>query len=174
MPYLAKKSTFFGDPQIHISIIWLKLHEKTIWHEYGSLCRWKLCQSEPGGLGPLLWIDLRSSNLETHCSQSEGNKSMTWLETINIRTARVTEAAKVIELCRQHFQSIAVEELLKLSVYCSAKYSTDISIHLEWASNPGSESFSGRAIREALRDFGLISHTVWAKQEEANTKEPRE
>ncbi len=122
----------------------------------------------------MLWIDLRSSNLEIHCSQSEGNKGMTWLETINIRTARVTEAAKVIELCRQHFQSIAVEELLKLSVYCSAKYSTDISIHLEWASNPGSESFSGRAICKALGDFGLISHTVWAKQEEAITEEPGE
>jgi hypothetical protein len=58
-------------------------------------------------------------------------------------------------------------------VYFSAKYSTDISIHLEWASNPGSESFSGRAICEALRDLGLISHTVWAKQEEAITREPR-
>ena len=99
---------------------------------------------------------------------------MTWLETINIRTARVTEATKVIELCRQHFQSIAVEELLKLSVYWSAKYSTDISIHLEWASNPGSESVSGRAICKALRNLGLISHTVWAKHEEAITKEPRE
>ena len=119
-------------------------------------------------------VSIGSSNLETHCSQSERNKSMTWLETINIRTARVTEATKVIELCRQHFQSIAVEELSKLSVYCSANYSTDISIHLEWASNPGPESFSARAIREALRDLGLISHTVWAKQEEAITKEPRE
>ncbi len=119
-------------------------------------------------------VSIGSSNLETHCSQSEGNKSMTWLETINIRTARVAEAAKVIELCMEHFQSIAVEGLSKLSVYCSAKYSTDISIHLEWASNPGPESFSGRAIRKALEDLGLISHTVWAKQEEAITKEPRE
>src|SRR5208337_690286 len=46
-------------------------------------------KSEPGGLGPLFSRDLRSSNLETHCSQSERNKSMTWLETINIRTAGV-------------------------------------------------------------------------------------
>jgi hypothetical protein len=52
---------------------------------------------------------------------------------------------EAVSICRQHFQSIAVEELLKLSVYCSAKYSTDISIHLEWASNPGPESVSGRA-----------------------------
>ena len=91
---------------------------------------------------------------------------MTWLESINIRTARVTEAAKVIELCRQNLQSITVEKLLKLSVYCSAKYATDFSIHLEWKSAPGSESVLGRAISEALGDLGLISRMVWTKQED--------
>ena len=97
---------------------------------------------------------------------------MIWLEMISIRTAGIIEAGKVFEICRQMFQVIADEKLLKLTVFSNARYSTDISIHLWWKSDTGSESFSGRAIREALRDFGLISHTVWAKQEEAITKEP--
>lgn len=96
---------------------------------------------------------------------TKGNE-MKWLETINIRAARVTDAAKVIELCRQSLQSTAVEKLLKLTVYCSARYATDISMHLEWECDPGSVSVLGRGLSAALGDLGLISHTVWAVQEE--------
>ncbi len=96
---------------------------------------------------------------------TKGN-GMKWLETINVRAARVNDAAKVIELCRQSLQSTAVEKLLKLTVYCSARYATDISMHLEWESDPGSVSVLGRGLSAALEDLGLISHTVWAAQEE--------
>lgn len=89
-----------------------------------------------------------------------------WLETINLRIARVSKVAEAIELCRR-FQSFAVnvEKLLKVSVYCSARYSTDISIHLTWVSDPGAESALGRSISETLGELGLISHTVWREQE---------
>lgn len=90
---------------------------------------------------------------------------MKWLETINIRTARVTDAAKIIELCRQSFQSIAVEKLLKLTIYHSAKYATDIGIHLEWESDPGLKSVLGGSINEVLGDLGLTSHTLWIEHE---------
>lgn len=91
-----------------------------------------------------------------------------WLEMINIRIARVTEAAKLIELCicSQGFQSLADEKLLKVTVYCSSNYATDFSIHLEWDSDPGPCSVLGRALSEALGDLGLLSHTVWMKKEE--------
>lgn len=91
---------------------------------------------------------------------------MKWLETINIRAARATDAAKAIELCRESLPSTVVEKLLKLTVYSSARYATDISIHLEWESDPGSKSVLGRALSAALGDLGLISQTVWAVQEE--------
>jgi len=94
------------------------------------------------------------------------DKGMRWLEMINIRTARVIEAARIIELCRQNFQSMAHEKLLKLTVYCSAMYTTDISIHLQWNSDPGPESILGSEVSAALRDLGLISHTLWIEQEE--------
>lgn len=91
---------------------------------------------------------------------------MTWLEMINIRTARVIEAGKIIELCRQSLQSGGLEKLLKLTVYCSAKYPTDISVHFDWESDPGPKSPLGSLLSSALREVGLISHTLWIEQEE--------
>ncbi|MGA2405004.1 MAG: hypothetical protein ABSG91_25450 [Syntrophobacteraceae bacterium] len=94
---------------------------------------------------------------------------MIWLEMISIRTAGVIEAAKVFDICRQSFQSIAVEKLLKLTVYCNAKYTTDISIHLQWKSDPGPRSILGSHVSSALGDLGLISHTLWIEQEKVIT-----
>jgi hypothetical protein len=94
---------------------------------------------------------------------------MMWLEMISIRTAGVIEAAKVFELCRQSFQSIDHEKLLKLTVYCNAKYATDISIHLQWKSDPGTGNILGRELSAALGDLGLINHTLWIEQEEFTT-----
>jgi len=89
-----------------------------------------------------------------------------WLEIISIRTAGVVEAAKVFDFCQQSFQSIVDEKLLKLTMYCNAEYATDISIHLQWKSDPGPRSILGREVSAALGDFGLISHTLWIEQEE--------
>jgi hypothetical protein len=88
-----------------------------------------------------------------------------WLETISIRTAGVIEASKVFDICARSFQSIAVEKLLKLTVYRSAIYATDISIHLQWESDPGPMSILGSEVSSALGDLGLINHTLWIEQE---------
>jgi hypothetical protein len=94
---------------------------------------------------------------------------MILLEMISIRTAGITEAGKVFEICRQMFQSIADDKLLKSTVFCNSRYSTDISIHLRWKSGSGSGSILGSEISSALGDLGLISHTLWIEQEEAIT-----
>lgn len=91
---------------------------------------------------------------------------MTWLEIISIRTAGVTESANVFNLCRQSFQSIVHEKLMKLTVYCNAMYATDISIHIQWKSDPGSRSILGREVSAALGRFGLVNHTLWIEQED--------
>jgi hypothetical protein len=90
---------------------------------------------------------------------------MIWLEMINIRTAGIIEAGKVFEICGQMFRSIADEKLLKLTVFCNAKYATDISIHLQWKGDSGSESILGKEMSAALGDLGLINHTLWIEQE---------
>jgi hypothetical protein len=91
---------------------------------------------------------------------------MIWLEIISIRTAGIIEAGKVCEICRQMLQFIADEKLLKLTVFCNAKYSTDISIHLQWKYEYGSWSILGKEIASALGDLGLVSHTLWIEHEE--------
>ena len=97
---------------------------------------------------------------------------MIWLEMISIRTAGIIEARKVFEICRQTFQSIADEKLLNWTVFCSARYATDISIHLQWKSDSESGSILGKEMSSALGDLGLISHTLWIEQEELNTAPP--
>jgi hypothetical protein len=94
---------------------------------------------------------------------------MILLEIISIRTAGSKEAGKVFEICRQMFQSIADDKLLKATVFCNARYATDISIHLQWKSDSGSGSILGSEMTSALEDLGLISHTLWIEQEEAIT-----
>ena len=91
---------------------------------------------------------------------------MIWLEMISVRTAGIIEAGKVFEICRQTFQSIADKDLLKLTVFCNARYATDISIHLQWKSDHGSESILGREMSSALGDLGLVNHSLWIEQEE--------
>lgn len=89
---------------------------------------------------------------------------MIWLEMISIRTAGKIEAGKAFEICRQVFRSIAVEKLLKFTVFCNARYVTDISIHLHWNSDPGNRSILGSEVSSALGDLGLINHTLWIEQ----------
>jgi len=94
---------------------------------------------------------------------------MIWLEIISIRTAGIIEAGKVFDICRQMFQSIADEKLLKLTVFFNARYATDISIHLHWKSKAGYKSILGMEVSSALGNLGLISHTLWIEHEEVIT-----
>jgi hypothetical protein len=71
-----------------------------------------------------------------------------------------------LDICRQMYLSIASNKLLKMTIFCNARYATDISIHLQWKSNPGDESVLGISITEALGNLGLISHTLWVEQED--------
>ena len=79
---------------------------------------------------------------------------MICLEMISIRTAGIIEAGKVFEICGQMLQSIADKKMLKMTVFCNARYATDISVHLQWKSDSGSESILGRQMCSALGDIG--------------------
>ncbi len=98
---------------------------------------------------------------------------MICLEMISIRTAGIIEAGKVFEICGQMLQSIANKKMLKMTVFCNARYATDISVHLQWKSDSGSESILGRQMCSALGDLGLVNHTLWIEREEVITEPPR-
>jgi hypothetical protein len=96
---------------------------------------------------------------------NRGN-GMMWLEMISTRAAGMIEAEEIIEICKQTHQSIAGEKLLRMTVFCNTRYATDISIHLQWKSDPGSGSILGRELSSALAGLGLISHSLWIEKEE--------
>jgi len=89
-----------------------------------------------------------------------------WLEMISIRAAGIIEAEKVLDTCRHIYPSIAGDKLLKMIVFCNRRYATDISIHLQWKSDPGTGSVLGRELSLALGNLGLISHSLWIEQDE--------
>jgi hypothetical protein len=97
---------------------------------------------------------------------NEKGSGMIWIEMISTRAAGIVEAEKILEICRQTHQFIAGEELLKMSVFCNTRHATDISIHLQWKSDPGTGSVLGRELTSALADLGLINHTLWIEQNE--------
>lgn len=101
---------------------------------------------------------------------------MIWLEMISIRTAGTIETEKVFEICRECFKSVADGQLSRVIVYRSAQYQTDISIHLQWESDPGpgGRSILGGKVRSALIDLGLINHTGWTEQGKFVTGIPSE
>ncbi|MHC1727833.1 MAG: hypothetical protein AB9866_17825 [Syntrophobacteraceae bacterium] len=90
---------------------------------------------------------------------------MIWLEMVSIRTAGSLESGRILEICRECCRSISSGELLKVTVYSNTRYESDVSIHLQWRSDPGPWSILGREIISALSDLGLISHTFWVEQE---------
>jgi hypothetical protein len=98
----------------------------------------------------------------------ERKHGMVWLEIINTRAAGIAEAGKVFGIYREMSQSVEDEKLLKLAVFCNARYPTDVSIHLHWKSDPGVKSVLGSEISSALEDLGLISHTLWIQKGEVN------
>lgn len=89
---------------------------------------------------------------------NRGN-GMLWLEMVSTRAAGMIEAEKIMEICKQTLQSIAGEKLLRMTVFCNTRYPTDISIHLQWKSDPGSGSLLGRELSSALAGLGLTFRT---------------
>jgi hypothetical protein len=91
---------------------------------------------------------------------------MKWLETIGLRCAGNREKTVVMDL----LQNITVLEeaagRVGVEVYQSALVENDLSIHI----HGGSETFShgkssiGLSLTRTLRQFGLISHSVWVNE----------
>lgn len=95
---------------------------------------------------------------------------MKWLETIALRCAGSREKKVVMDL----LQKIRVPEEaagpVDLEVYQSALVESDLSIHI----HGGSETFRdgksslGLSLTHTLRDFGLVSHSVWVHEGKEN------
>ena len=95
--------------------------------------------------------------------------AMKWVEIISLRCASNIDTQFVNELLKGISESDAAtdapEHLVGIRGYHHSVVETDLSIHLYWESESGSQDKSPLGLRfaYALRDLGLLNHSVWVE-----------
>jgi hypothetical protein len=94
---------------------------------------------------------------------------MKWVEIITLRSAANVDTLWVDELLKGISESDwamdTPERLVEMRVYHHSIVETDLCIHIYWESEPGSQDKSplGLRVSSALRDLGLLNHSVWVE-----------
>ena len=90
---------------------------------------------------------------------------MRWVEIITLRSSTRIDAQFVDELAKQIDKSDTPKHLVEIRVYHHSVVETDLSIHIYWESEPGSQHKSPLGLRfsSALRNLGLLNHSVWVE-----------
>ncbi len=94
---------------------------------------------------------------------------MKWAEIITLRSVANVDTLLVDELLKGISESDSAtdtpEHLVEIRVYHHSIVETDLSIHIYWESEPGSQDKSPLGLRfsSALRDLGLLNHSVWVE-----------
>ena len=88
---------------------------------------------------------------------------MKWVEIITLRSLANINAQFVGELLNEVGQSEKPRHLVEIRIYRHSIVETDLSIHIYWNSKPGSQDKSplGLKFSYALKDLGLLNHSVW-------------
>jgi hypothetical protein len=91
--------------------------------------------------------------------------AMKWVEIITLRSPIRINAQFVDELLKQVDESDKPRHLVEIRTYHHSKVETDLSIHIYWKSEPGSQHKSplGLKFSYALRNLGLLNHSVWVE-----------
>lgn len=94
---------------------------------------------------------------------------MKWVEIISLRCATNINTSFVNELLKGISESDSAkdtpEHLVEIRIYHHSMVETDLSIHIYWESESGSPDKSPLGLRfsSALRDLGLLNHSVWVE-----------
>ena len=94
---------------------------------------------------------------------------MHWVEIITLRSPGNINRELVDELLKSIDDSDAATDtskhLVEIKMYHHSVVETDLSIHIYWKSEPGSQDKSplGLKISSALRNLGLLNHSVWVE-----------
>jgi hypothetical protein len=95
--------------------------------------------------------------------------AMKWVEIISLRCPTNIDAPFVDELLKGISESDSAtdtpEHLVEMRVYHHSIVETDLSIHIYWESEPGSQDKSPLGLRfySALKPLGLLTHSVWVE-----------
>ena len=91
---------------------------------------------------------------------------MKWVEIISLRCPGNIEKRFIDELlkevCESDLPTDTPNRQLEIRVYHHSMVETDLSIHIYWKSEPGSQHKSPLGLRSAyaLKDLGLLNHYI--------------
>jgi len=91
---------------------------------------------------------------------------MKWIEIINLRSAGIPREVIQQKVPRSVSEQERSKSPMSIQVYRHATLDTDLSVHLLFES-PGPEarpSALGQRLASALKEFGLVSHSVWIEE----------
>ncbi len=88
---------------------------------------------------------------------------MKWVEIITLRSSANINIQFLDALLGQISNCDYPKHLIELNIYHHSVVETDLSIHIHWESEQGSQHKSAIGLRifSALRDMGLLNHSVW-------------
>jgi len=95
---------------------------------------------------------------------------MKWVEIITLRSPSKINGQFIEELLKGAGESESPNDtpkhLVEIKIYHHSVVETDLSIHIYWESEPGSQDKSPLGLRfsSALRDLGLLNHSVWVEK----------
>ena len=90
---------------------------------------------------------------------------MKWLEVIKLRLAGGGES--LLEELLRPMAEVGQSGLVEIKTYRHAALETDLSLHLHWESENPEQNGStlGLRLAQALKEFGLIDHSIWIEEE---------
>jgi hypothetical protein len=90
---------------------------------------------------------------------------MKWVEIITLRSPSNINTQFVDELLKEIGKPETPEDLVEIRIYHHSVVETDLSIHIYWKSESGSQNKSPLGLRfsSALRNLGLLNHSVWVE-----------
>jgi hypothetical protein len=95
----------------------------------------------------------------------EGGSVMKWIEIITLRSPTNISKQFLDELLKEVGKSETPEDLIEIRMYHHSVVETDLSIHIHWNSETGSQHKTPLGLRfsYALRNLGLLNHSVWVE-----------
>jgi hypothetical protein len=98
-------------------------------------------------------------------------KAMRWVEIITVRSPGHIDTQFVDELLKEVHNSDTSKHLVDIRMYHHSVVETDLSIHIYWKSEPGSQHKTplGLKFSYALKNLGLLNHSVWVETGALNT-----
>jgi hypothetical protein len=88
---------------------------------------------------------------------------MKWLEVIRLRSAG--KGSALLDELLMSMTQTGQSGLVEIKTYRHAALNTDLSLHLYWKSDRPEQNGSALGLRlaQALKEFGLVDHSIWAE-----------